>query len=58
MTKFHIYKDKKGEFRWRLISINGKMIVNSGEGYTTKANCKKGIASVVKNSPIAEIIED
>ena len=58
MAKFHIYRDKKGEFRWRLIAQNGNMIANGGEGYTTKTNFKKGIASVIKNSPTDEIVED
>ena len=58
MAKFQIYKDKKGEFRWGLIATNGKMMANSGEGYTTKTNCKKGIASVIKNAPIADIVDD
>lgn len=57
MAKFEIFKDKKGEFRWRLRAVNGKIIADSGEGYTTKTNCKKGIASVQKNAPKAEIID-
>ena len=30
-AKFEIYKDKSGEFRWRLIHTNGQVIANSGE---------------------------
>ena len=30
-AKFHIYKDKKGEFRWN----PGKVLVLKGEGYST-----------------------
>lgn len=55
--KFELYQDKKGEYRWRLIAPNGQMIANGGEGYTTKANCKKGIESVKKNAPGAEVVE-
>jgi len=44
--KVEFYKDKKGEYRWRLIASNGEIIANSGEGYTTFANCKKGFESV------------
>ncbi len=47
--KFEIYKDKAGEFRFRLKASNGEIILAS-EGYTTKAACEKGIASVRKNS--------
>ncbi len=54
MAKFEIYKDKKGQFRWRLLANNNQVIA-SGEGYTSKASCKNGIESVRKNAPKAEI---
>ena len=54
MAKFEIYKDKKGEFRWRLRAGNNQVIA-TGEGYTTKAACKNGIESVKKNAPKAEV---
>lgn len=47
--KFEIYKDKAGEFRFRLKASNGETILAS-EGYTQKAGCKNGIESVRKNS--------
>jgi uncharacterized protein YegP (UPF0339 family) len=54
MGKFEIYKDNKGEFRWRLRASNGEVIA-MGEGYTSKSGCKKGIESVKKNAAKAEI---
>ena len=54
--KFEIYLDKASEFRFRLKASNGEIILAS-EGYTTKANCKNGIESVVKNAPDAEVVE-
>jgi uncharacterized protein len=54
MAKFEIYKDRSGEFRWRLKAGNGETIA-TGEGYTTKASCKNGIESVKKNAPVAEV---
>jgi uncharacterized protein YegP (UPF0339 family) len=51
MGKFEIYKDKIGEFRFRLKSSNGQTIL-MGEGYSAKAGCNNGIASVKKNSTI------
>ncbi len=54
MAKFEIYKDKKGEFRWRLLADNNQVIA-TGEGYTSKAGCKKGVESVKKNAPKAKI---
>ncbi len=56
-AKFEVYKDKKGEFRWRLVASNGQAIASSGEGYTTMASAKAGIESVKKNAPAAEVKE-
>jgi uncharacterized protein len=39
MTRLHIYKDKRGEWRWTLFAGNGKKLANSGEGYTRKRRC-------------------
>lgn len=56
-AKFELYKDAKGEFRWRLLASNGQMIANSGEGYKAKADAKAGIGSVKRNAPKAPIVE-
>ena len=47
-AKFEVYKDKSGEFRWRLAYTNGHVIATSGRGYTTKENAMNGISSVVQ----------
>ncbi|TGV02810.1 YegP family protein [Flavivirga rizhaonensis] len=49
MAKFEIYKDKRGEFRFRLKAGNGQSILAS-EGYAAKSGCNNGIESVKKNS--------
>jgi uncharacterized protein YegP (UPF0339 family) len=54
-AKFELYKDAKGEFRWRLVASNGQMIANSGEGYKSKDGAKSGIESVKKNAASAAI---
>lgn len=54
--KFEIYKDKAGEFRFRLKARNGEIIAVS-EGYKAKASCLNGIESVRKNAPEAEVVE-
>jgi uncharacterized protein YegP (UPF0339 family) len=56
-ARFEIYKDKIGEFRWRLTHTNGHIIANSGEGYTTKVNAVGGIKSVKENVP-RSLVED
>lgn len=47
--KFECYKDKAGEFRFRLKAGNGETILAS-EGYSSKSGCTNGIESVKKNS--------
>jgi uncharacterized protein YegP (UPF0339 family) len=56
-AKFELYKDAKGEFRWRLVASNGQMIANGGEAYKSKASAKAGIESVKEIAPAAEIVE-
>ncbi len=47
--KFELYKDKRGEFRFRLKAANGQNILSS-EGYEKRASAVNGIKSVQKNS--------
>ena len=55
--KYEVYKDKKGEFRFRLKSGNNQIVAVS-EGYKSMASCKNGIASVAKNAAKAEIVRE
>lgn len=54
--KFECYKDKAGEFRFRLKAGNGETILSS-EGYSSKSGCTNGIESVRKNSASPERFE-
>ena len=47
--KFELYKDKAGEFRFRLKAGNGENILAS-EGYKDKSGAENGIASVKTNA--------
>ena len=33
---FEIYRDKKGEWRWRLVARNRRIVADSGESYKRK----------------------
>ncbi len=50
-AKFELYKDAKGEFRFRLKAGNGEKILAS-EGYKDKAGAINGIESVKKNADL------
>ena len=55
-AKFEIYKDTKGEFRFRLKAANGQ-IVATGESYPTKAGATAGVEAV-KRAAAAAATED
>ena len=52
---FEIYKDAKGEFRWRLKASNGQIVATGGQGYSAKADCKHAIESIMKNAATATV---
>ena len=53
MGKFSVRNTATG-IKFDLKAGNGEVIATS-EVYTTEAACKKGIASVIKNAPIAPV---
>ena len=53
---FEVFKDKKGEYRFRLKAPNGEIIA-VGEGYTTKDSCLNGIESIKENAPKAAVVD-
>ena len=53
MGKF-IIKETKTGIKFDLKAANGEVIATS-EVYAAEASCRKGIASVIKNAPIANI---
>ncbi len=58
LGRFEIFRDRAGEWRWRLVHRNGNIIATSGEGYTSKQNALKGMRSVMKNAPEAEVVSE
>lgn len=55
--KYVVYTDKTGEYRFKLIASNGESILAS-HGYKSKSGCINGIASIGKNAPDAEIVDE
>ena len=53
--QFEVYKDKKGEHRWRLRHGNGNILATASEGYASKAGAMKCIETV-QASGSAEIV--
>ena len=55
--KFEVYKDKAGEFRFRLKAKNGEIIA-TGESYKAKASCLNGIDSIRRNAPDSPVVKE
>ena len=51
---FYIYQDRQSFWRWHLKAANGKVVADSGEGYSTKLACQQGILLVksATNAPV------
>lgn len=56
--KFILYKDARGEWRWRLKAANGNIICASSEGYTSKQSAQHSIESTKKGVPDAPVTEE
>lgn len=56
MSKFDLFKDAAGEWRWNLLAKNGRVVATS-EGYKTRAGAVKGARAVQKAAPGATIVE-
>jgi uncharacterized protein YegP (UPF0339 family) len=56
-TYVQFYRDKKGEWRWRVKSENNKVLGMSSESYKNLGDCKKGFKRIKWSISLAEIIE-
>ncbi len=54
---FEIYRDRAGEWRWRLVHENGEILADSGEGYASRQKARQGVESVRTNAGDAAIEE-
>ncbi len=52
---FEVYIDSAGEWRWRLQHRNGRILADSGEGYSSRRAAESGIESVRRTASEAAI---
>ena len=55
IPRFEVFKDRKGQWRFRLRARNGKIIASS-EGYISRRNAILGIKSIQECAPDAIIL--
>jgi len=41
MWRFQVYQDAGSDYRWRLKAANGRIVADSGEGYSTLSNARR-----------------
>jgi hypothetical protein len=54
---FEVYKDKGGEYRWRLRATNTQILAIAAQGYSDKRSCLNAIESIrrdVAGAPVEE----
>lgn len=44
MGRIVVYVDKRDEWRWKAVSTNGRIVADSGEGYTRRHSLNKGLS--------------
>lgn len=53
-----LYRDKAGEWRWKLKAANGRIIADSGEGYLHQSDALDALALVTAEPPVITKIEE
>lgn len=46
--RFVVYQDTAGEWRWRLVARNGRVVADGAEGYASHRNAMRAIIRLVK----------
>src|ERR1051325_3168790 len=57
-SQFQVFKDARGEFRWRLLAENHEIVSVSSEGYVAKADALHGIEIVRRMDGHTDVYQD
>ena len=55
---FTVYKDAAKEWRWRLVTSNGRIVADSGEGYTERNDAVEAVARIRIHSSAPTLTSD
>jgi uncharacterized protein YegP (UPF0339 family) len=55
---FEVYNDAADEWRWRLIRQNGRIIADSGQGYTERNDAVEAVERAMSGDADTEVYED
>lgn len=51
----NVYKDAKGEWRWKYLADNHKILADCGEGYVHRADCLHAISIIKSGAATANV---
>ncbi len=54
---FVTFRDARGEYRWRLLDRNNRIVADSSEGYVSRENAQRAARNVKHLAPIAPIVD-
>ena len=55
---FEVYQDRAEEWRWRMVASNGRIVADSGEGYSSKSGARRALAGVEDGVDGADVSEE
>ena len=55
--EFEVYEDAAEEYRWRLLSTNGDILADSGEGYSSREGATDAVDRVREYAPDADALD-
>lgn len=47
-ARFDVYQDTAGQWRWRLLALNGRIVADSAEGYTRMRDAERAVLGALK----------
>lgn len=48
MITFIVHRGRDGNYYWRGVSANGKVVADGGEGYSTRQNARRAVRRFVQ----------
>ena len=55
-TRFEIFPDRSGKWRWRLRAANGRIVADSAQGYSTRTGARRAVYALARHLLDAEDI--
>jgi len=52
---YRVYPDAAGEWRWRLVAANGRIVADSAEGYTRAGDAVRAAETAAYTATIATV---